>query len=75
MATARYSVGVYDRAGEYSTTSCTDFAHLLQVVAIMRKAYPDKIVQACNLDNVDLGWHDGLTEDERDAVDCVGVQP
>lgn len=67
----RYSVGVYDQAGEYSTTSCTDFAHLLAVYALMRRSYPGKVVQAFNLDNVDLGWHDGLTEDEREQLDEV----
>lgn len=66
----KYSVGVYDCAGEYSTTSCTDFAHLLAVVALMRRLYPGKVVQAFNLDRCDYDTN-GLTEDERDAVDEV----
>lgn len=69
----RYVVKVFDQAGEYCEAVCLDFAHLLKVVAYSRVRYPGKVVQACNLDNVDLGWADGLTDDEREAVDNVEV--
>lgn len=70
MGRPEYLVGVYDRAGEYCTTSCTDFAHLLSVVALMRRTYTDKVVRAFNMNRADYD-SDGLTADERDAVDEV----
>lgn len=67
MMAADYCVTVYDCAGEYSSTSRTDFAHVLHVYAMMRRSYPDKVVQAFNIDRCDYD-SDGLTEDERDAI-------
>ena len=72
--TLGYRVSVYDCAGRYNETSCTDFAHLLSVVALMRRAYPDQVVVAINTERCD-GDSDGLTDDEREAVDKAIGEP
>ena len=66
---ARYAVPVYDRVGLYRETACKSFHEALLVYAAERIAYPDKAVRVENQDRIDLGCADGLTDEERDAVD------
>ena len=68
---ARYAVVVADAAGQFSETSCTDFAHALSVAATMASTYPRKVTIVTNPDQVDVGCGDGLTEDERDTADAT----
>ena len=67
-----YSVNVYDRAGEFERNECGSFELALAVVREKRRAYPEKVVKVFNLDRCDYDT-DGLTEDEREAVDNVEV--
>jgi len=68
---ARYVVAVYDCAGEFEEVECgTNFAECLRVYADRRQKYDgSKVVEIFNVDSVDLDCPDGLTEDEREAVD------
>ena len=68
MTMDRYAVTVYDRAGEYVTKDCADFAACLRTVASLRRSFPHKVVRAANLDRCDYDT-DGLIEEEREAVD------
>jgi len=63
----RYVVGVYDRYGRVSETTCVDFAHCVEVARILARHHPNEVVRAFNLDRADLD-SDGLTDEERDAV-------
>ena len=59
-ASDRYVVNVYDCAGQFRETKCAE-----------RARYRGKVVRVENLDRVDLGCADGLTEDERDALEAT----
>jgi hypothetical protein len=69
----KYSVGVYDCAGEFTTREVDTFEECLSVVAEFSRLYPDKVVCAANLDRCDYDT-DGLTEDEREAIELVVFQ-
>jgi hypothetical protein len=63
---ARYAMKLFDCAGEFSSTPAEDIYHAIELALDAPKG---KLVRVVNLDNVDLGCSDGLTEDERDAVE------
>jgi hypothetical protein len=64
-----YSVHVYGCAGEYSETACPDFLSALAAYQQQRAKYRgDKVVAVFNYDRCDERF-DGLTEDEREALD------
>lgn len=65
-----YVVSVFDCAGEFDTVGALDFAQCLRTVAEMSARYPGKVVHASNLDRCDYDA-DGLSDDERDAIDEV----
>jgi hypothetical protein len=67
VTAARYSVNVYDCAGEYRSTEVPDFTAALAIYVASRARYPGKVVLVSNLDRCDYDT-DGLTEDEREAV-------
>lgn len=65
-----YYVRVTDRAGTASETSCTDFAHCLQVFRLKSTRYPDTrthVVDAFNTSRSDYDTN-GLTEAEREQL-------
>lgn len=66
----RYVVKVFDRAGEFDEIECASLYDLLVAVKDARVRYPHKVVSAFNIDRCDCDT-DGLTEDEREAVDEV----
>jgi len=57
---------LFDCAGEFSSTPAED---IYRAIELALDAPKGKLVRVVNLDNVDLGCSDGLTEDERDAVE------
>lgn len=63
-----YSIHLYDRAGEYTYETVATFHEAIKVVEKFTRQYPTKVVGAFNDDQVDAGF-DGLTDDERDAID------
>lgn len=63
-----YQVGVYDRSGLYLEDQFAHFAAALARLVSLRKSYPHKFVQMVRLDSANVDC-DGLTEEERDAVD------
>lgn len=65
-----YSVNVYDQAGEFDSTNCATFEIALAMAQERQRQYPRKVVQVFNLDRCDYDTN-GLTEDERDALDEV----
>ena len=65
-----YKVVVADVAGEFDWFELGEFDEVPALVARLRAKYPDKIVQAFNLDRCDYDTN-GLTEDERDAIDAA----
>ena len=62
-----YYVDVYDCAGRLSQTTCTSFAHCVDVAGMLASLYPRKAVRAFNGAQMDERF-DGLTEGERDAI-------
>lgn len=67
---ARYSITLADPAGVFATYDTNDFPGCIRMVVALARQYPDKVLTVCNLDRCDLGTN-GLTEDERDALDEV----
>ncbi len=66
---ANFTVSVYDMCGEFDSAAFGDDLDAAIARAIeWRDHYKGKVVEVCNLDCVDLGWPDGLTEDERERV-------
>jgi hypothetical protein len=63
-----YTVNVYDCAGEYHSVEVSDFAAALARYGEFSSKYTGKFVQVFNLDRCDYNA-DGLTEDERDAIE------
>ncbi len=67
---ANYCVFVYDRCGEHGYASFgDDFDAAIARAVEWTAHYKGLVVQACNLDCVDLGWPDGFTEDERERLE------
>lgn len=64
----RYVVCVFDRCGCLSETIATDFAHAVSIAGVLTKQHPREVVRAFNNDQCDLDF-DGLTDEERDAID------
>ena len=69
---ARYAVGVYDCAGEFAVETLATFDETVTLAARWRREYPGKVVCVSNLDRCDYDTN-GLTEDERDALDEAGL--
>ena len=65
-----YSVNVYDQAGEFDSTKCATFDVALAMAQERQRQYPRKVVEVFNLDRCDYDTN-GLTEEERDALDEV----
>ena len=65
-----YSVDLFDRAGQFSSSIASTFAACLVLVRELSVKHPDKALVVTNLDRNDYD-HDGLTDDERDAIDEV----
>lgn len=63
-----YSIHLYDRAGEYLSETVATFHEAIKVVEKFTRQYPTKVLAGFNDDQVDAGF-DGLTDDERDAID------
>lgn len=61
-----YVMKLFDCAGEFSSTQAEDIYHAIELALDAPKG---KLAQVVNLDNVDLGCADGLTDDERDVVE------
>lgn len=66
----QFSVNVYDCCGLFDWENLDSFDLVPATVARLRAKYPGKIVQAFNNDRCDYDTN-GLTEDERDAIDGV----
>lgn len=73
MRTNPYKVGVYDCCGEFIDDRYPTLAHAMRAAHRYNRDYPDKCVLIANLDNVDLGWSDGLTDEERERLEEVGL--
>lgn len=63
----RYSVNVYDCAGQFSKTECSSFQGAYLAAVAAKALYPGKAVCVFNLDRCDYNT-DGLTEDEAEAL-------
>jgi hypothetical protein len=63
----RYSVSAYDRCGEVATFPAEDFSRCVKFARVLAKNYPRCAIRAFNNDRCDYDTN-GLTEDERDAV-------
>jgi hypothetical protein len=61
-----YAAQVFDRAGKTLEYAFSDFPSAMEMGAILRRAHPRAVVMVVNLDEIDLGHADGLTDDERD---------
>ena len=55
-----------NRYGHYST-----FEDALARYRALCERKPGRYVTIANLERVDLDWHDGLTDEEREAIDNV----
>jgi hypothetical protein len=65
----RYIAQAADRCGVFYESPESDFPTAVAAALDKQSARPDACVSVLNLDNVDLGCPDGLTEEERDDVD------
>ena len=66
-ATARYLVEACDIAGPFASRCADTFAECIELVREFAGRYPDKVIQVHSPDRCDYD-HDGLTDDEREAV-------
>lgn len=67
----RYVAQAADRCGVFYESNESDFPAAVAAAVAKQSARPDACVMVLNLDNVDLGCGDGLTEDEREEVDAA----
>ena len=68
---ARYIAQSADRYGVFAERHCVDFPHALETAREFYNRWPDRMAFVVNIDEVDLGRGDGLTDEERDAVDAA----
>lgn len=68
-----YTITVYDQAGEFGQAEAPTIRAAAAMAKTMKERYPRKVVQVANLDNVDLGCSDGLTDDERAELEGMGL--
>jgi hypothetical protein len=70
-AKLRYVATAADRCGEFYESPESDFRTAVAAAVVKQTKRPDAFVMVVNLDEVDLGRPDGLTEDEREEVDAA----
>jgi hypothetical protein len=68
----KYSVGLFDCAGEFAGYDTDSFDEVLAMVAKWERQYPSKVVRVANNDRADYDTC-GLTEDESDAIDAASA--
>lgn len=66
-----YAAQVFDCAGKALEYTFSSFTDAMEMGAILKKAHPRAVVMVVNLDEIDLGRADGLTEDEREQWEAA----
>ena len=63
-----YTLDEVDLAGNRYTIHTGSFTHVCEMYSIARQNRPNYVHLISNPDNVDLNWHDGLTEEEQEQL-------
>ena len=67
----RYVAQAADRCGVFYESNESDFPTAVAAAVAKQAVRPDACVMVLNLDNVDLGCPDGLTDEERVKADAA----